>query len=125
MKGLETFPKLDRSIYMGHVYAIVNEANGNRYIGSSINIRRRLRGHISALRLNRHYSKSLQADFNEFGVDNFRVELLSSVEMSSRYSKKAKLVEHQMIYEMRPEYNTQGVPPSKEEIEDLKKRLAA
>lgn len=48
------------------VYAIVNVANKRAYIGSSKNMRTRVRQHMSSLRANKHSNTLLQNDFNTF-----------------------------------------------------------
>lgn len=46
------------------VYCIENKRNHKKYIGSTMNFKHRIQGHISALKGNYHNSKSLQNDFN-------------------------------------------------------------
>jgi len=60
------------------IYSIRNTKNGKRYIGSSNNIERRLMFHLSNLRGGRG-SKALQAAFDEYGEDNFAIEILKVV----------------------------------------------
>lgn len=53
------------------IYYILNAATGQCYIGSSINIRERLRQHCSYLIHNRHHSKKLQNAFNKYSWESF------------------------------------------------------
>lgn len=53
------------------IYFIKCIKNGYVYIGSSINIKRRIACHINKLKNNRHINKILQKDFNDFGEDCF------------------------------------------------------
>ena len=58
------------------VYLIRNKVNGRCYIGSSINVRRRILEHFRSLEQSNHHSMSLQVDFNKYGIENFQVEVL-------------------------------------------------
>lgn len=53
------------------VYAIVNRTNERAYIGSAMNVRKRLGEHRSQLRLGKHSNELLQADWLEHGADAF------------------------------------------------------
>jgi group I intron endonuclease len=53
------------------VYEIVNTVNGNRYIGSSVNIYRRWHLHKHDLRYGKHHSSYLQRAWNKYGEDKF------------------------------------------------------
>lgn len=68
--------KPDKSLARPGVYAIFCEANGRYYVGSSINIKKRMTQHFSGLSSNRHFSRHLQAAFNKHGEDKFRFEVL-------------------------------------------------
>lgn len=56
------------------IYRIKNLINNRFYIGSSINIRKRLNRHQWELNKNIHYNKYLQNDWNKFGKENFILE---------------------------------------------------
>lgn len=58
------------------IYKIENLVNGKVYIGSSINIRTRITGHLSDLRTNKHCNKYLQYSFDKYGIESFSVEIL-------------------------------------------------
>lgn len=62
------------------VYSIRCKANGKCYIGSTENIKSRLRHHAGALRSGKHYNKLLQADFNKFGEENFEARVLTTTD---------------------------------------------
>lgn len=53
------------------VYMIVNAINGKRYIGSSNNIKRRLKEHRQHLKSGTHDNQHLQSSYNQHGADNF------------------------------------------------------
>lgn len=58
------------------VYKISSEANGKVYIGSSVNITRRLRWHKAALNRGGHHSYHLQRAWDKYGPDAFKFEEL-------------------------------------------------
>jgi group I intron endonuclease len=58
------------------VYVIKNNANGLFYIGGTNNIKTRKVAHFSALRNNRHNNKSLQEDFNKYGITYFEFDVI-------------------------------------------------
>ena len=71
---------------MEGVYIIRNLINGKIYIGSSKNIKNRLKTHLNMLKKNIHHSIDLQVDFNKYGEDNFESEIL--IECSSADARK-------------------------------------
>lgn len=58
------------------VYVIKSTTNGKMYIGSSCNLRRRIRDHLRNLERGTHKNKHLQSAFNKYGGDTFEVETL-------------------------------------------------
>lgn len=83
------------------IYAIVNNISNKMYIGSAINLKRRMGNHLLNLKKNRHSSPPLQAAFNKYGEENFSFELLESV------SDKTQLVKREQAWVdfLNPEYN--------------------
>jgi group I intron endonuclease len=57
------------------IYKIVNQINGNFYVGSSKNIRRRWKEHLQKLKSNNHQNILLQRSWNKYGENNFRFEI--------------------------------------------------
>lgn len=55
---------------------IRNKTNDRMYVGSSIDIRKRLWNHTSALRNNHHDNEYLQRAWNKHGEDNFETGIL-------------------------------------------------
>ncbi len=53
------------------VYVIQNLVNGKVYVGSALNIRKRLRWHLADLRKGRHCNGRLQRAWVEFGASSF------------------------------------------------------
>lgn len=82
------------------VYQIINRINGHRYVGSSINMSKRLGDHFSYLRCGRHDNPRLQRAFNKYGAENFYskvVELCSEELLEPR--------EQHYLDNWKPEYN--------------------
>lgn len=58
------------------IYKIQNKVNGKVYIGQSVNIASRWKGHIASLRNNHHRNDHLQKSWNKYGEDNFDFSIL-------------------------------------------------
>ena len=61
------------------IYAILNTANGHRYIGQSTDLSKRRFAHFAALRHGTHKNKHLQAAFFRYGPQAFRWVVLQFV----------------------------------------------
>src|SRR5690625_6839074 len=59
------------------IYAIKNKMNNKRYIGSSTNINRRLKAHLSDLRKGRG-PKKIQKDFDKYGENSFEFSVVET-----------------------------------------------
>ena len=53
------------------IYKIVNKVNGKYYVGSSIDVKKRWREHVSDLQRGNHKNRHLQRSWNKYGKDNF------------------------------------------------------
>jgi len=82
------------------IYQIRNRVNGKRYIGSSVNLRKRRRNHLSSLRLGQHPNPHLQAAFDKYGEVAFAFEVLECATAEN-------LIECEQYYlnTLKPEYN--------------------
>ncbi len=82
------------------IYQIENQVNGNRYIGSAINLKCRHTQHFSDLRYQRHYNSHLQAAFLKYGEAAFVFSVLE-------YTEPPALIEREQHYlnMFAPEYN--------------------
>ena len=58
------------------IYSITNIINYKKYIGQSIDIKRRFSDHRWALRHNKHENDHLQKSFNKYGIDCFVFEII-------------------------------------------------
>lgn len=107
------------------VYVIKNILNGKRYIGSSFNVKRRLKDHFFKLSKNTHHNKHLQAAWNKYGEKHFVFQILETCEPI----KDTILFLEQKYLDLKPEYNNTPVAGSnlgcKQNIEaKLKKSLS-
>lgn len=64
---------------MKGIYKITNILNNKVYIGQSINIESRWKGHLNDLNKNKHHSLRLQNSYNKYGKDNFKFEIVEIV----------------------------------------------
>jgi|SRR6266487_4540309 len=63
------------------VFQVKNTATGKVLLGSSLNLEGVLNGHRFMLKTGSHRNKTLQADWNEYGADNFVFEILEVVQV--------------------------------------------
>lgn len=68
------------------IYSIINKQNGKRYIGSAVNLKRRINEHKNRLNKNKHNNRYLQNAWNKYGKQSFIFEILE-------YTSKEKLIE--------------------------------
>ncbi len=73
------------------VYIIKNSKNDKCYIGSSLNVRKRLNDHKTLLMRNKHHSYKLQGSYNKHGVSSFEFNPLEEVYFPETYEKDTKL----------------------------------
>lgn len=77
------------------VYKITCLKNGMIYIGSSKNVKTRISNHKYSLRNNLHHNFYLQEDYNIYGLENFKFEILKTcennyLELEQKYLDKLK-----------------------------------
>ena len=58
------------------IYAIVRKANGDRYVGSAVDLRVRFRDHRRDLKDNKHHNIHLQRAWNKYGEKAFEFRVL-------------------------------------------------
>ena len=61
------------------VYAITNNVTGKVYVGFGLDVVTRMTAHIRSLGLGKHFSRTLQADWDTMGADAFTIELVEEV----------------------------------------------
>ena len=88
---------------MQGVYQIRNIKNNKVYIGSSVDIEQRWRTHRSSLNKNKHNNYKLQGDWNEYGNENFKFEVLETNNMATR--DEISTLEQKYIDDHKPHEN--------------------
>ena len=73
---------------------------GNCYIGSSLNVEKRYKHHLSTLRHNSSRCSILQKAFNKYGEDNFEFQVILCCKPEYRL-----YYEQQLIRELNSQYN--------------------
>lgn len=58
------------------IYVIKNKITGDTYIGSSINIKKRINSHKAKLRSNKHHNIILQNSYNKYGLSSFDFQVI-------------------------------------------------
>ena len=102
------------------IYAIVNLANGHLYLGSSVNIRRRVNAHKSDLRNSIHRNPRLQRAWDRYGETGFAFLTLFECDESV-----VRLLEGLVLEACRPAYNlTMSVDGSTRLSAETKRRLS-
>lgn len=89
------------------IYVIKNLVNNNIYIGSAINLSKRIANHRSRLIHQQHNNPHLQAAWNKYGEENFEAEVLFTCPKS--YLIK---LEQFFINNYNPQYNIAKVAGS-------------
>jgi group I intron endonuclease len=72
------------------IYALINASNGKRYVGQSIDIERRWRGHVNELRSNRHGNSHLTNAWRVYGESAFSMEILQICEPNKKTMASAE-----------------------------------
>jgi group I intron endonuclease len=83
------------------IYQILNKVNGKRYIGSSVNLRKRENAHLWHLKKDLHFNKHLQRAWSLYGVKAFTFEVLEYVSDIELLISR----EQHYIDTLKPEYN--------------------
>lgn len=88
------------------VFQIRNKINGKIYIDSSVNLDKIWNRYLSELRCGGHRNLLLQSEWNEFGEENFKYEILSEIRQTQGeqidYTKEAKQLAKMFIEELKP-----------------------
>lgn len=87
------------------IYCIINKVNGKCYIGSAINISRRLIAHRYNLNKNIHDNIYLQSSWNKYKKENFEFIVLEYVEKEKLIEKEQEYLDLFYSYDRRHGYN--------------------
>lgn len=105
-------PKLEQ--YTAGIYQIYNIKNKYCYVGSAINILTRWMTHKNQLKNNKHANKCLQDDWNKYGEDNFKFNILEIISdniiKSDVDSKYLRTRERVWIEKIKYKLYNRGVP---------------
>lgn len=72
---------LRQHTYAG-IYSIKNLFNNKQYIGSSLDLNRRIKKHLNDLRKKKHDNEYLQRSFNKYGESQFEIYIIEQCEES-------------------------------------------
>lgn len=85
------------STYKGYIYCITNRVNGKQYVGqTNTTVKRRYAEHIRCAKSDGVTKSLLYLAMRKYGVDNFSVETLESVEADTRENIKSILNEREI-----------------------------
>lgn len=62
---------------LGCVYSIICLSNNKIYIGQTVDFKRRIWEHLHSLQLNKHKNHYMQQDFNTYGVNCFKFNIIA------------------------------------------------
>lgn len=103
------------------IYAIINNINGKRYIGTACGFHHRWTNHIRALNRHDHSNARLQADWTKYGQCVFTFEILEVVTHNYEYetwSRETYWIKHYAEQGVEL-YNYQRGGLSRKAIKDL------
>jgi len=101
------------------VYIIVNKITNKKYIGSSKNIRERIKRHKSLLKHNNHHNKYLQKSWNTFDPDDFEFGILEYCDSDLRFDRERYYIK---LFDINDLYNV-CVDPHRNMVEKNKRSL--
>lgn len=114
MKSLDeiTYGKLNKTcgVYLIH-------CNDYKYVGSSMNLYRRLKRHSNDLKRGKHFNEFVQRAYNKYGRNSFSYEIL---ELCDNYIER----EAYYIQLLNSEANFEKDPTSRSKSEQTKKKIS-
>jgi len=81
------------TLILSGVYLIQNIITNKVYVGSSINIEKRLKVHLKALQKRNHLNPYLQRAWNKYGEDNFQFKVLLYCEEKNRLLQEQLMID--------------------------------
>lgn len=93
-----------RDLMKFYYYKITNIKNGSFYIGITTNFKKRKYQHLYNLQNQLHLNYKMQKDFDAYGIDNFKIEVIDEFEgsVTEGYQKEYELIQ---LYHATNSYN--------------------
>lgn len=88
------------------VYEMVNKQNGKVYVGSSVDIRARIRGHICLLNRGTHHGRHLQAAWNKHGEAAFIFHVLELCPAAQLIERESFWMKQKLVLDPARGYNS-------------------
>ena len=108
------------------IYQIINIINGKYYVGSSIDIAKRISIHLHHLRTNKHHSILLQRAWNKYGEENFKFNIIEEVANQSELVKiEQKWIDASNCCNSKFGYNLHPIAGSSRGIKRTEKQIRA
>lgn len=104
---------------MSGVYQIYNPINNKRYIGSSINVERRLKEHLRNLKKNTHCNVHLQSAYNKY-KDVLQFQFLEECEPDECLIFEQYYLDYYKSYNREFGYNCMSEEKKKETIDKIR-----
>lgn len=76
------------NVKMPGIYCFTHISSNKKYIGSSINCKRRLQEHLGDLKADKHYNKHLQHYWNKYSHQEFKIEILEKFSLEEYVTKE-------------------------------------
>lgn len=101
------------------IFQIRNLVNGKIYIESSVNLDKIWNRHRVQLKMSGHPNEQLQKEWNEYGEDNFKFEILSELKLKDEDQNdpktELKVLEKMYFEELQPfgENGYHNIPKAK------------
>lgn len=92
------------------IYKIKNIVNGKVYVGSALNLEKRIKNHIWGLSKNKHRNIILQQAIEKYGVENFYFIILELCEYDGIAEREKFWIDYYQSYKKQNGYNIQPVP---------------
>ena len=70
------------------IYKIINTVDEKYYVGSSINVKKRINRHFDQLRKGKHHNIKLQRAYDKYGAENFKSICVEEVESDLRLTQE-------------------------------------
>jgi group I intron endonuclease len=105
------------------IYAIIHVASGRRYVGSAVNIKRRIAKHLALLRAAKHWNRHLQASWAKHGATAFRFDAIELCDASVLLNREQRYIDAECYFNIcKVAGNTLGVKPTQAMLLNRRRR---